>query len=215
MDRTGRLPAIATREATLRALLWAILAGLLLGTLSRYSSRLEPSFRWLGNVGAIWLLVAFFVGRSTRLVRVAAAGGAITLAAAAFAHYVPYRLGKVGVDPELFRYPLFLWVFVGGIGGALFGALGSIQRSRGGAATWSTAAIMASLAGEALLLFLLAPRYAYIVAGPVQLVAAGALPFLVGADRAKSYLITMALVPFCIVGLWLMVVGLGRVYPGL
>ena len=119
------------------------------------------------------------------------------------------------MDPELFRYPLFLWVFVGGIAGAVFGALGSIQRRRGVAGTWSTAAVMASLAGEALLLFLMAPRYAYIVAGPVQLVAAGALPIALGTDRAKTYLITTALVPFCIVGLWLMVVGLGRVYPGL
>ena len=215
MDRTRTIRDVSTQDSALRALLWAVLIGVVLGTLSRYSSRLEPSFRWLGNVGAIWLLVSFFVGRMNRSVRIAAIGGAFTLASASVAHYVPYRLGKFGIDPELVRYPLFLWIFVGGVAGALFGAFGSIQRRGGVVGMWSSAAVMACLAGEALLLFLVAPRYAYIVVGPVQLVAAAALPFVLGTDRTKSYLMTAAIVPFCIAGLWLMVVGLGRVYPGL
>lgn len=210
-----KVPETTDRDVALRALLWAVLVGLLLGTLSRYSSRLEPSFRWLGNVGAIWLLISFFVGRMSTSIHIATIGGAIALASASVAHYVPYRLGKFGVDPDLVRYPLLLWIVVGGVTGGLFGALGSLQRRGGLVSMWSSAAIMACLAGESLLLFLVAPRYAYIVVGPVQLVAAAALPFVLGTDRIKSYLMTAAMVPFCVAALWLMVVGLGRVYPGL
>ena len=202
--------------APLRTLAWAIVIGLLLGTLSRYSSRLTPSLGWLGNVGAPWLLVSFFVGRSCRSVRIAVVCGAVTLAAAAVAHYVGYRLARFGVDSEFLRYPLSLWVVVGAVAGGLLGVLGFIVRHGSSVAgMWSTGALMACLAGEALLLFLVAPRHAYIVAGPVQLVAAGVLPFVVGTDRVKSYLVTAALMPFCAAGLWLMVVSIGRVYPGL
>jgi hypothetical protein len=195
--------------------MWAILMGLLLGSLSRYSSRLTPSLRWLGNVGAPWLLVAFFVGRVSRSIPMGAGAGAIALSAAAVTHYVPYRAARFGLDAELFRHPLFMWMLVGGAAGALFGGLGCIQRRGDRAETWGTAALMACLAGESVLLFLIAPRYAWIVSGPVQLVSAAALPFVLGTDRRKSYLVTAALLPLCVVGLWVMVEGLDRVYPGL
>ena len=193
-----------------------LLVGLLLGTLSRYSSRLSLSLRWLGNVGAIWLLVAFFVGRGRPSARSAALSGAIALSAAAVAHYLPYRLARFGNGPELLRHPLYLWIVVGAAAGALFGVLGFIQRHGSKPAkVWSAAVIMASLAGEAVLLFLVAPQYAYVVAAPVQLAAAAALPFILVTDRVKSFLTAAVMLPFCMAGLWLMIVTIGRVYPGL
>lgn len=192
------------------------MVGLLLGALSRYSSQLTTSLQWLGNVGAIWLLVAFVVGRTRSSTRSAAFSGAITLVAAALSHYLPYRLARFGVGPETLRHPLYLWMVVGAVAGALFGVLGFVQKNEVGArSSWSVAVPVASLAGEAVLLSMVAPEVAYPLAAPVQLIAAVALPFMVGAERVKSYVAAVALLPFCMAGLWLMIVGIGRVYPGL
>ena len=193
-----------------------LLVGLLLGALSRYSSQLTTSLQWLGNVGAIWLLVAFLVGRTRSSTRSAVFSGAITLVVATVSHYLPYRLARFGVGPQTLRHPLYLWMVVGAASGALFGVLGFVQRSQDGArSSWSAAALIACLAGEAVLLSLVAPEVAYPLAAPVQLIAAVALPFVVGAQRVRSYVAAVALLPFCMGVLWLMIVGIGRVYPGL
>ena len=190
-------------------MLAALLTGLLLGALSRYSSSLAGPIRWLGNLGAIWLLVAYGLGRSHASSRQAAAAGALALSAAPIAHYVPYRVARFGFSLEVVRWYMVLWLVFGLIVGALFGYLGSRRDAVGIALT------SAALAGESVLLWFLGPTEARLIAVPIQLAFALLLPLSLPARRLRAYGLALVVLPVAMAVLWVMIVRIGRVYPTL
>ena len=186
----------------------ALLGGVLLGLISRYTGSLSGPIRWLGNAGAPWLLVAFLVGRWELSARTAARSGALALVAAAISHYLPYRIAA-GWSP--IRWWVVLWVGFGAVAGALLGYAGWRRDA------WSNSFACAAFAAEAILLLLVAPQEALILAVPVEAMIALALPLLSRprVSRPKTYAVAAILTPVCMVILWLMVLKIGRVYPHL
>jgi hypothetical protein len=196
-----------------------VLAGLLLGYLSRSSASFPDAVRWVGNFGAWWLATAFLVGRTCRTVRGGAAAGATSLAVAATVHYVPFRLMREEITLDVLRYPLALWVVVGILAGGCFGALGAAHaRGYRRAMTWGSALLAASFAAEGLVLLLVAHPNAVRVAVPVELACAVVLPVLLvrtSRQRVISYLAALFLIPVAMAGLATMMGVIQRVYPGI
>ena len=183
----------------------ALLAGVLLGLVSRLSG--QPFFpapiRWLGNTGAPWLLLAFFLGRSQDSSKRAALSGAIGLTAAAVSHYVPYRLAA-GFAPV--RWWVAFWFLLAPAVGALYGSVGFRRTD------WSISVGCATLAGEAILLAFVGPSPSRVIAVPLEALCVVVLPLL-AQRRFKAYALAAALTPLSMLGLWIFVEKMGRVYP--
>jgi hypothetical protein len=98
--------------------------GLILGVGARRIDAVAP--RWVGNVGAVWFLVAFVSGRFSRGVRMGAALGAAALIAAWVAYYSMRIFADQTVSMRyLARVGLF-WL----VASLLVGALGGIAGAR-------------------------------------------------------------------------------------
>lgn len=196
----------------------ALLAGTALGLFSHISSSLPGAWRWIGNFGALWLLVAFLVGRSTRNVRVSAVAGSITLIVASIVHYVPFRWARFGISWGAFRWPVVLWVLVGAVVGAAFGALGAAHRVRlKTLATIAVALLVAGFAGEAFILIRTGHPSAVQIAVPLELFVAAQLPVAfvrTWQERAKSYLYGVLFLPIVVIALAAFMGVIHRVYPG-
>ena len=195
-----------------------VLSGVVLGAFSRYSSAFPGALRWLGNFGALWLAVAFFVGRAQRSTRGAALAGAVTLSVAGVFHYVPFKIGRDGWGWEAVGHPLPMWIIVGSITGALFGFLGRLQSQRDPRRSpWATGSLAGAFAAESAILFLVAHQNAVLVAAPVEAVLAVATPIALTEgwfERVRTYAAVCLLVPWMVIALVVMMMAIGRVYPG-
>ena len=197
----------------------AVMVGTALGLFSHTSSSLTGPWRWIGNFGALWLIVAFFTGRVARETPTGAITGAFALVIASVIHYVPFRMARDGISWHAFRWPVLLWVVVGSIAGAAFGALGATHRQRiAPASVIAVALLVAAFAGEALVLLRTGYSRALQIAVPLELIMAAVLPFALAAtwsDRAKIYLFGVALLPVTVLGLSAFMGVIHRVYPGI
>lgn len=185
-------------------------SGMALGALSRASDLLPRELRWVGNLGAIWLAVAFIVGARIGRPRAAAVGGASALILAAFVHYGSMRLVRYG-DPELLGYPAPQWAAVGGVLGAVFGGVGSLW-SDGDKRVRSVAILTTALGAEALYLLMAHEPNARPVALPLELAAFLLLPLVSlrsGSDRLRTYGWAVSLTPLGAAAI-AMVVGVAR-----
>lgn len=203
----------------LRSAEWAALIGVALGTFSHYSSALPGAWRWVGNFGALWVAVAFFVARAIGRVRVGAIAGALALVAASVVHYVPFRMAREGVHLAAFRRPVVLWVVVGVAVGALFGALGGAKgKPADRYCKIGIALLTASFAGEAWVLWRTGHPRALHVAVPLELLIALLCPLALlksGKDRATVYVGAATLTPVVILALSAFMGVIQRVYPGI
>ena len=195
-----------------------ILVGISLGFFSHTSSMLPGGWRWLGNFGALWLLVAFLIGRWLREPKTGALGGLIALALAGVVHYVPFRWAREGLSADAFRWPVPLWVLVGAVVGALFGALGAAHAKRlRWLSTLSVASLVAAFAAEAYVLWRTGHPRAVQVAVPLELIVACLLPIvLIETWRARlaTYAGGLLLAPVMVLALSAFMGVIHRVYPG-
>jgi len=130
----------------------AIAAGVLLGVAARLVDDVAPT--WVGNIGAVWFMAAFLVGRSHPKRGDGARAGASCLALACLTYYA----WRVSVDGTISTRYLALvggaWLITSLVTGVVGGALGSM--STGSAKAWAIAAGV--LVGEAAAVLLLSGR---------------------------------------------------------
>src|SRR4051812_8637569 len=174
------------RPARRHPFLAAVVAGLVLGVVTRLVYELPREWHWLAQVGVPWLAAAFLVGAPARRPGRGAAFGAAALVAATVVYYLPSML-----DYGRFSYeanPVGLgWLAIAVPGGACFGALGALWAS-GRARVIAVSVLAASFGGEALLFALLVHHPGR--AGTYLLAAAMAVPFLL-LRRARERLMAL------------------------
>src|SRR4051812_39019138 len=150
-----------------------LVAGTLLGVVTRLAHDLPPEWQFIAKVGVPWLLVAFAVGAATHGALRATIAGAASLVIAVLGYYaLPHILGRP------YYTPLGLWWLVAAApGGALFGWLGATWRS-GRAVVAITALVSGALVAEGVIFALW--RIEDRLAGPTLIgLAAAALVTLV------------------------------------
>lgn len=144
----------------------AVAVGVLLGVAARLVDDVAPT--WVGNVGAVWFMAAFLVGRWEAERADGARAGASCLAVACLTYYA----WRVSVDGTIStRYLLLVggaWFFASLVTGVVGGALGSMSQSS--SSPWAIAAGV--LVGEAAAVLLLSGRLTQPL---LELVAAGAI----------------------------------------
>lgn len=201
-----------------QALGLALLLGLSLGVSSHTSSSLPGPWRWLGNVGAVWLAVAFVAGHLTSDKKIAALSGAVALGVASIVHYVPFRMIHDGFSWHAFRWPVVLWLYVAVPLGAAFGSLGSLQRERASkTAVLGVGLLAAAFAAEAVVLFQTGHPKAIKVAVPAEALVALLLPLTLIArwkDKVATYVTAVFLLPVLALPLKAFMGVIQRVYPG-
>jgi hypothetical protein len=156
-----------------------LVAGVLLGVVTRLAHDLPPEWQFIAKVGVPWLLVAFAVGAATHGRLRATIAGAASLVIAVLAYYaLPHVLNRP------YYTPLGLWWLVAAApGGALFGWLGATWRS-GRAVVAIAALVSGALVAEGLIFALW--RLEDRLAGPALIgLAAAALVTLVPAGGAR------------------------------
>jgi hypothetical protein len=132
----------------------ALAAGVLLGLAARLVDEVAPT--WVGNVGAVWFMAAFLVGRSHPNRVEGARAGVACLALACLTYYA----WRVSVDGTISTRYLFLvggaWLVASLVTGVVGGALGSMSTTS--ASAWAIAAGV--LVGEATAVLVLSGRLA-------------------------------------------------------
>ena len=188
------------------ALLWALIAGTILGGLSRLADHLGEPLATLGNLGWPWLVVAFKVGSMARTVFRGGIFGSLTLLVAVASYYVAMFFVDYGMSLDAFvvigipRFVVF-WVAMAVVGGPIFGTAGAAWRShRGWSRAVGIALLTGAIAGESLILLL--ERRSSFSAGILLLSCIGAalLPWLLLRGRERLVGITLA-IGFALLGL--------------
>ncbi|HYI44340.1 MAG TPA: DUF6518 family protein [Actinomycetota bacterium] len=136
----------------------AALLGIALGLAARLVDDL--ALRWVGNVGALWFLIAFVVGRLSRRRAYGARLGAACLATAAFTYY----LWRVVVDGTISTGYLVtvgvFWFVAAFVSGAIAGWFGA--RSHRSVHLWGIPAGV--FVGEAISVAILSKRWIQVAA---------------------------------------------------
>lgn len=194
---------------------WLVLfVGTALGLASRASDLLPREVGWIGNLGAVWLAVAFAVGARAGSRGDAALAGAATLTLAALVHYTSARVLRHGLDIDLFRFPVTQWIVIGATLGAVFGAVGCSGRAPAVRA-WAIGTLAATFGAEALYLFLRDEPNAVVLAAPLEIVAFVVLPVVLlrgVRDRVVAALTSVAIAPVGTVVILGVVAVVRRVY---
>lgn len=129
-----------------------MVVGIVLGLGARLVD--DVAARWVGNIGAVWFLAAFFVGRSQRSLRQGASAGALSLVSATLMYYA----WRVIIDGTISTRYLFqvgvFWLLAGAVTGAVSGAVGA--KSHRWSLAWGVA--IGVLVGEAAAVVLLSQR---------------------------------------------------------
>lgn len=194
----------------------AALGGVALGVFSRASELLPPSGVWVGNIGALWLVVAFGIGTRFASRRIGGIAGAATLVVAVLTHYVPVRLLRGDLGGEVLRFPLGVWVLIGITTGFLFGSFGAAYRLREPLGKMGVAALASYCIAEAAILWALDVAPARVIAVPLEILIPMVLPPVLYRSRAErlQILVRIALLsPVLAIALAGLVRVLGRVYP--
>lgn len=134
--------------------LFAVALGTALGVAARLVDEVAP--RWVGNIGAIWFLAAFFAGRPRDQRQRGAIAGALCLATACLTYYA----WRVAVDGTIsLRYLStvgLLWLVASLLTGGIGGALGAWSRT----SSFPRGVTAGVLAGEAVAVLALSHRLA-------------------------------------------------------
>ena len=189
-----------------------IVVGLGLGIFSRLTDLLPTEIKWIGNFGALWLGVAFLLGRTATGLSQGAAQGGMGLCLAAITHYLPLRLASRGLVIAALRFPFPQWIVVGVLAGAVFGAAGAVSGTRSKYAVWAQAWMIAMLLAEGIVLtffttrhIVIGDRSALLVAVPLEVtVAVIALFAFSRSDRrnpAQIGIRSLAVLPLALIGL--------------
>ncbi|HWL65185.1 MAG TPA: DUF6518 family protein, partial [Actinomycetota bacterium] len=184
-----------------------VVAGVLLGVVSRMSDLLAPEVGWIGNLFAPWLAVAFVLGRRAPIRIHAAGAGAAALVIAAVTHYAILRLSEHGLDAELFRHPVPLWGAIGAVGGGIFGFLGWLSLEQGKSSVAAAAVLGASFFAEAAFITTVGRDAAFDLAVPLAVLAGVVAPLLALPSRKRAFLavlLALVLVPFGLRGIGLL-----------
>lgn len=135
----------------------AVAAGVALGLAARAVDDFAP--RWVGNVAAVWFLVAFLVGRLHRDSRRAAAAGVLTLGSGCVAYYTWRVVVDRTISTRYLATVAVLWLLAAVVTGATGGALGGSSWTA--AYPWGVGAGV--FTGEAISVFLLSQRVVQVV----------------------------------------------------
>jgi hypothetical protein len=165
-------------------------SGITLGLFSRVSDALPREVGWIGNLGAVWLAVAFAVGARTSSRMAAALAGAGTLALATLVHYGSMRILH-WTQLDLLRFPVAQWILIGVPLGALYGSLGRRWREPA-PGWWTTAVVAAAFGAEALYLSLRNEPNAVVLAVPLELTALALIPLLMSRSARERLHTTIA-----------------------
>ncbi len=149
----------------------------------------------MGNVGAVWFLAGFFVGRSERSLRKGATAGSVCLVTATLTYYA----WRIFIDETisvryLTRVGLF-WLLAGAVVGAISGAAGA--KSHRWSLSWGAA--IGVLVGEAAAVAMLTQRWEQVA---IETVGGAGLFFYSKRPLAKilpSTVATASLVGACAV----------------
>lgn len=149
----------------------APVAGLLLGFLDFVWIKYVPSpFGGLGNSMAVWAVAAFLLTlRTRRGLAASAVGGAVMLVVAVPAYYVAAWLIQHDDLANAYASSALLWMAMGVLAGAVFGAGGYLARRPGRLQRAATALPGAVLFAEAAIQLRRVGEPSYGVAGPVGL----------------------------------------------
>src|SRR6476620_10253685 len=122
--------AVDRRLRIAGALLAAIAVGVLFGALDLVGQRALPA-PWfeLANSAAVWAVAAFVLGRAIGTdVVTAAVSGALFLTVAVEAYYLAAALALNDSTANLTSRSTVIWIVLGVLAGAAFGAAGSLSR---------------------------------------------------------------------------------------
>lgn len=120
-------PSTALPARTLRRVLIVVAGGLVIGALSfLIQGRLPGDWAQIGNSGAVWLTVAFWMGALWRSPERAALAGFVALACCLIGYFATGIASDVPYAP----YFVVLWFGVAVFGGSLFGLAGYAWRDR-------------------------------------------------------------------------------------
>ena len=144
----------------------AVMTGIALGLAARLIDDVAP--RWVGNVGAVWFLAGFLLGRGAPRLREGAFLGAAGLILATLTYYA----WRLGVDGTISTYYLSsvgaFWLTAAAIAGTASGGLGAASNRR--PQPWGIA--IGVLIGEAAAVAVLSQRFEQVV---VELAGAAAI----------------------------------------
>ena len=171
-----------------RTLVIAVVVGICLGIAARWIDDLAP--RWVGNVGAVWFLTGFFIGRLERSLRKGARAGAICLVSATLAYYGWRVFFDGNISTRYLTEVGVFWLLAAAVTGVVSGALGA--KSHRLLIPWAIA--VGVLLGEALAVLLLSQRTEQVI---VEVGAALGVAFL--SKRRLTDLIPVATVTAVVV----------------
>ena len=155
--------------------------GVILGLAARLVDDIAP--RWVGNVGAVWFVVAFFAGRRARRPHEGAILGAIALGAATLAYYA-YRLFVDGTISTRYLSRVGIsWLIAALVVGAIGGWVGAASRTVN--PPWGAPAGV--LLGEAAAVAYLRQRWVQVI---VEVAAAGVILYLAKRRSRTLKLVT-------------------------
>ena len=155
----------------------AIPAGLALGVVTQSVDHVDRAFRWIGALGAPWLVLAFALGALARGRTAGAAGGAVALVTATGTWYA---LHVAGAGTGRVAPVAVAWALAAIACGSVFGFAGAHWRA-GHAAP--VALLAGALAGEALVLAGEWPSHVARTLLAAQLAFAAVVPFLLTRER--------------------------------
>ena len=144
----------------------------------------------MGNVGAVWFLSGFFVGRLERSLRKGARGGVICLVSATVAYYAWRVLFDGDISTRYLTRVGVFWLLAAAVTGAISGGLGA--KSHRWRVPWGIA--IGVLLGEAVAVLLLSQRVEQVA---VEVGAAFGVAFL--AKRQPRELMPVALAATAVV----------------
>ena len=181
------------RERAGRALVAAVVAGLIVGALTQLGQRLLPdAVQPVANSISPWLSLSFAVGAVSRGPRLAALGGWLSLVFALVGYYV---LVEVQFGYGASTSSLVLWGAASLLGGLVFGPAGWLWRNGSSVQRAIAAGLLAAaFVAEAAYLFVVLQPEAK-PASALFLVIGLALPMFLGRSWSQRRLAYLAVVP--------------------
>jgi Family of unknown function (DUF6518) len=103
-------------------------------------------------------------------------------------HYVPFRLMRWGVTPQVFGEPFLQWVLLAGLAGAVIGSAGFSSKAPSVKGSWSSALLTSIFLAEALTLAVL------VQLGPPYVKTSSSLEWAVPLNLV-AFITTLVLIP--------------------
>lgn len=166
---------------TMRGMALALMAGAILGVLSRLGDHLlSDAFKDLADVGGLWLVTAFAVGATVSTAGQGAITGTLTLLTAVSTYYLStYMLDEPITGARTIPRLGFVgpWIVAALVGGPIFGGAGFLWRTWQGWLRVVAVALVSGFLTAESVLWLLRGTSMMSVSG-AELVCAAVLPWL-------------------------------------